>query len=207
MVMERRGFPRQLVAPCFERRDLSNVDQWGFTIERFQASMIDTYRAFVAQANRQGDPRTEARLKTIAQSVARTRARNLNRATEVLETLHAAFRLVLLTKGVASIQEQRIDDSGLRRLFETIYIVERKDEVVFRKVISDLKVRPDAVWSIGDSLRSDILPAIKVGAHGVWIPQRTWEFEEDVLPEATSVQRIRSLQYLPALLLRAKVMS
>lgn len=201
-LMERLGFSRRFVEPRFERRDQHNVDKWGFTVERFRTSMIETYAQFAAQKKIEPDQQINARIASIATSVTRARARTVGSARQVLRTLRPSFRLVLLTKGEHDVQERRINESGLREFFDAVHIVARKDEAAFQAIISDLGVGADCVWSIGDSLRSDIHPAINVGARAVWIPQQTWSFERDAPIGRTHVHKIRSLSELPTLLER-----
>jgi putative hydrolase of the HAD superfamily len=202
-LMERVGFPRPLVEPRFERLDRQNVDKWGFTVERFRTSMIETYREFAKQRRVAPDERIEGRIAVIAFSVTRGRARTVASAREVLQALRPAFRLVLLTKGERNVQERRIADSSLQEFFDAVRIVARKDEDAFRAVIDDLGVSADRVWSIGDSLRSDIHPAIHAGARAVWIPRPTWSYEHDA--PIPGVRRVRSLRELPKVLINKEV--
>ena len=95
----------------------------------------------------------------------------------------------------------RIAESGLREFFERAIVVDHKDAAAFRQLVGELKVIPHLTWSVGDSLRSDIRPALAAGLRAVWVPQRTWSYEEDALPaEQGRFTHIRSLRELPQLL-------
>jgi putative hydrolase of the HAD superfamily len=86
--------------------------------------------------------------------------------------------LVLFTLGDYEVQQSKIDATGIRKWFgDGIQIVERKDSNTLDRVVG-LRNRED-VWMVGNSMRSDILPAInnKIGA--IYIPQETWAYDKD----------------------------
>ena len=99
----------------FEERDRANVARWGFTIERFRNSMVETYRERVARAGEKTQFNREEQISRIAASVMRRRAATMGYAKTALEKLAPSFRLVLLTKGEYELQNRRIAESGLKR--------------------------------------------------------------------------------------------
>jgi len=187
----------------FEQRDKRNVAKWGFTAERFRNSMVETYRARVLAAGASPELKREAAVSRIAASIASRRAPLLPYARVTLTRLLPHCRLVLLTKGEYQLQRYRIEASGLEDLFEKVIIVDHKDKATFRQLSVELNVKPGRAWSVGDSMRSDIRPALAAGFNAVWIPQRTWSFEE-VNAGAHPAGRLhlgRSLRDLPNVLL------
>jgi putative hydrolase of the HAD superfamily len=189
----------------FEERDQRNVAKWGFTVERFRNSMVETYRARVLAAGSSPELKRESEISRIATSVSRRRAPLVPYASEALTRLSAVCRLVLLTKGEYELQRRRIESSGLEKLFERVMIVDHKDVATFRQLATELRVRPDRVWSVGDSMRSDIRPALAAGLRAVWIPQKTWAYEEEN-PASDTPGRFfqsRSMRELPRVLLSA----
>jgi putative hydrolase of the HAD superfamily len=189
------------IEDAFEERDRLNVARWGFTIERFRNSMVETYRDCLATAG--GEPRLdhEEQISQIATSVIRRRAVPMGYARAVLERLSPSFRLVLLTKGEYELQNRRVAESGLGKFFERVMIVDHKDPGAFRQLVSELKIRPHLAWSVGDSLRSDIRPALTAGLRAIWIPQETWSYERE-LPGGAAKRFLQtgSLRELPRLL-------
>ncbi len=185
----------------FEERDRNNVARWGFTIERFRNSMVETYRECMARNGMQPQFKREEQISSIAASVMRRRAARVGYAKTVLGELAPAFRLILLTKGEYELQNRRITESGLRGFFERVIIVDHKDAGAFRQLVAELKLNPRLAWSVGDSYRSDIRPALAAGLRAVWFPQKTWSYEEDA-PSGGQGQftQIRSLRELPRLL-------
>jgi len=61
-----------------------------------------------------------------------------------------------------------------------------KKEKDYRKVIKDLEVLPHQLLMVGNSLKSDVLPIVKLGAKAVHIPYHTTWVHEDVKEEEAS---------------------
>jgi putative hydrolase of the HAD superfamily len=102
-----------------------------------------------------------------------------------LEALGKRFRLVLITKGDLLHQEQKIHASGLARHFDRVEIVSDKSAGTYRRIFGALSAeRPEAAM-LGDSLRSDIIPALEAGAWALHIPPASgWSHETAPIPFA-----------------------
>src|SRR5262249_45937897 len=99
-------------------------------------------------------------------------------ARETLTCLRArGARLALLTKGDPQLQWRRIESSGLRDLFHVVQIVPEKSPITIRNVVASLGVNPESAWMVGNSIRSDMLPAIAAGIRAIWINAHVWEYE------------------------------
>jgi putative hydrolase of the HAD superfamily len=162
----------------FEDRDHRNVARWGFTVERFRNSMVETYRELVFRAGGTPQLSRETQISNLATSVIHRKVSPMPFARRTAETIASRARLILLSKGEYDLQKRRVSESGLTDLFERVVIVDHKDADTFRGVVSELRVPAQSVWSVGDSLRSDIQPALAAGLGAVWIPQKTWSYEE-----------------------------
>ncbi len=199
-LMNQLDFDVQSVEEEFEARDAKNVAAWGFTLERFRRSMVETYEESSRRADKTPMLRTEQRISRIATSVVRNKTRRAPHALNVLRRLHGRCRLVLLTKGEYSLQERRVAESGLGNFFERVVIVEHKDSATFRRVVSELRSEPERTWSVGDSLRSDIKPALEARIKAVWIPQETWGYEVAEPFEDEHLIRAHTIGELPSIL-------
>ncbi len=116
-------------------------------------------------------------------------------ATQAL--LDAGYRLVLVTKGDLHHQEHKILASGLAERFERMEIVSEKDPGTYRRVVASTGVAPDAFCMVGNSVRSDVLPALEIGAHAVHIPYHvTWAHEH--ADHRRDVPTLESISELPA---------
>ncbi|GAA4892059.1 HAD family hydrolase [Streptomonospora salina] len=105
----------------------------------------------------------------------------------VLETLHTLRRrhtLYLLTKGHRQDQQNKIDGSGLAPLFAGTGIVPEKDPGAYRGFGRAHGIDPEHTWMIGNSVRSDVLPALEAGMGAVLVPHpATWVLEHADPPE------------------------
>jgi putative hydrolase of the HAD superfamily len=118
---------------------------------------------------------------------------------ETLAQLHGRHDLLLLTKGNREEQAHKIARSGLAHLFRRTVITPEKTAATYRDLVAEESLDPARTWMIGNSPRSDILPAVAAGLRGVFVPhQHTWRLEHDELPEAHD--RILQLPHFRALL-------
>jgi putative hydrolase of the HAD superfamily len=119
---------------------------------------------------------------------------------DVLPALAASHRLVLITKGDLFHQETKVAGSGLAELFEAVHIVSEKTPDTYRRVLDEAGVDPASFVMVGNSLRSDVLPAAEIGGRGVHVPYHiTWGLEHAELPAALAdrVVHLDRLAHLP----------
>lgn len=164
---------------ALERRiDVENVRHLGFSIERFPTSCVQAYEAVSRASNVPTNPVVVERVRSAAQTVFSQDPPLVRGARELLESLRArGAKLALLTKGDHDLQVRRVERSGLADLFDVIHIVSEKPPAAFRDIVTQLKVQPNDAWSVGNSVRSDILPAVEAGLRAVWIDAHVWEHE------------------------------
>jgi putative hydrolase of the HAD superfamily len=115
---------------------------------------------------------------------------------DVLTELGARHELRLMTKGDPVEQQAKIDASGLAGHFRTVHVVARKDVHTYRALAAELALDPSMTWMIGNSPRSDILPARAAGMNAVFVPHpHTWEHEHAEVddPHVLTVGSLRDL--------------
>lgn len=99
----------------------------------------------------------------------------LDGVREAVPSLAERYRLVLITKGDLFHQEQKIARSGLAPHFERVEIVSEKDEATYAAVLRRTGVAPAGFCMVGNSVRSDVLPVLALGAHAAHVPYAvTW---------------------------------
>lgn len=182
--------------------DIANVAVYGFSSERFPASCLQALDEIEIASDGSADRRMRERIARAATSVFRKNPKLVPYATSVLQKLRKrGVRLALLTKGDPIVQKQRIERSGLAPLFDVIEIVPEKTPAVIRNVLDKLDARPCDSWTIGNSLRSDILPAVEVGVRGIWIDAPVWEYERTATKiPSTSVHKASDIRAVLALI-------
>ncbi|WP_433113846.1 HAD family hydrolase [Micromonospora sp. CA-246542] len=117
---------------------------------------------------------------------------------EALDELAQRHELLLLTKGDREEQQRKLDACGLLHHFGAAHIVAEKDVDTYRWLIGEHGFEPARAWMIGNSPKSDILPARAAGLNAVFIPnENTWVLENDELdPTDTGVLRLAAFRDL-----------
>ncbi|SFI49056.1 putative hydrolase of the HAD superfamily [Streptosporangium canum] len=104
---------------------------------------------------------------------------------ETLADLGSRHDLLLLTKGDMDEQQRKLDVSGLAPHFRDIHIVAEKNLDTYRWLTREHGLTPTTSWMIGNSPKSDILPARQAGMNAVFIPNdNTWALEQSELDPA-----------------------
>ncbi len=140
-----------------------------------------------------------AELDALSAALARHEMELVPGVVEVLTALGRRHDLRLLTKGQAVEQQAKIDASGLAGYFTSVHIVAEKDVDTYRGLVAELSLRPDETWMIGNSPRSDVLPARAAGLHAVYVPNpNTWAHEHAEItdPDVVTVASLRDLTAL-----------
>ncbi|AHE53959.1 HAD family hydrolase [Sphingomonas sanxanigenens] len=118
---------------------------------------------------------------------------------ETLDALADRGRLVLVTKGDLLHQEAKLAASGLGDRFHGIEIVSDKNADTFQRLFTRYGVPPGCAIMAGDSMRSDVLPALTAGAWAAFVPQAlAWSHERAEAPAAHErFRQLKSLGELP----------
>src|SRR6202165_201949 len=128
----------------------------------------------------------------------------LDGVEETLRGLSERYDMLLITKGDLFDQESKLARSGLGDLFSGVEIVSEKNVDAYRAILSRRGIMADEFVMVGNSLRSDVVPVLELGAPAVHIPyQVTWHHEhvpEESLPKAGwhRLERISELSRLLA---------
>lgn len=124
----------------------------------------------------------------------------LDGVEETLTQIAGRVRLVLVTKGDLLHQESKLEESGLSYLFHGVEIVSDKTADTFTQVFARYDVEACRAGMVGDSLRSDIHPALAAGGWAVYIaPEIAWAHERAPAPDGhPRFTRLGSFRDLPA---------
>ncbi len=123
----------------------------------------------------------------------------LDGVAEAVDALTDRYRVMVLTKGDLLHQESKVARSGLAELLWQVEIVSEKDEATYRRVLDRWSIEPSTFVMVGNSVRSDVLPALAVGANAVHVPYHvTWVLEQvEPDPDAHDFPVLDSLAELP----------
>ena len=99
----------------------------------------------------------------------------LDGVEEVLENLQDRYKLIVATKGDLLDQERKLEKSGLLKYFHHIEVMSEKKEMDYKKLVKHLDINSNELLMIGNSLKSDVLPLLRIGASAIHIPFHiTW---------------------------------
>ena len=161
-----------------ERR---NLQLYGYGVKGFTLSMIET-----AMEMCDGEPPAGVIREILAagREMLTHPVETLPGVDEALARLSGRYRLVLITKGDLLDQERKLAASGLGDLFAAVEIVSEKDRATYERVFTRHGTGPAEAVMVGNSMKSDVLPALEAGAFAVHIPYVvTWAHEVADAPE------------------------
>ena len=158
-----------------------NLGHYGFGIKGFTLSMIET--ALEVTDNRV-PAEVIAQLVALGKDMLAHPIELLPHVGDVIETLAKEHSLIVITKGDLLHQEQKLARSGLGPMFQAVEIVSEKYPATYVQAFREHGTGPDEGMMVGNSLRSDVLPALEAGSWGVHVPHDlTWAFEHAQAPD------------------------
>ena len=119
---------------------------------------------------------------------------------EVLQRYKGRYPMILATKGDLLDQERKLRKSGLDQCFHHIEVMSDKKEENYRKLLKRIGVKPEKFMMVGKSLKSDIMPVLKLGAWGVHVPYHTTWVHEKTDEDPHRWERFVALEKLTDLL-------
>jgi len=175
-----------LIAPYCEdpRQELfktesGNMDDLGYGCKAFTISIIETALRIA------GNDLTANQLSELlahCKSLLHLPATPLPEVEKTLQTLRNNIesddQLVVFTKGELQDQENKLKRSGLLKYFDDVEITSDKTQAEFLALCEHQRIHPSELLMIGNSLKSDIAPALAIGAWAIHIPFHvTWQLE------------------------------
>ena len=178
-----------------ERR---NVLHYGFGVKGFMLSMIETA---VEITDGKVPGHVIGQVIEAGREMLRHPIEPMPHAEATLLALGATHRLILITKGDLFDQERKLAASGLGEHFDAVEIVSDKTAATYARIFTRHADGPAHALMVGNSLASDVVPALEAGAWGVHVPsEHNWELEaHDGPADRTRFRVIRDLGELAAL--------
>jgi putative hydrolase of the HAD superfamily len=201
-ILENYADPEQII-DWLDKTEVRNIEFYGYGIKSFALSMIESANV-LSKGQLTGDEINKI-LSEIKEMLAAP-VELVAGAEDTLEKLSVKYDLMLITKGDSYEQERKIGRSGITHYFRYIEVVGEKSEPIYRKILNQYNLDPNRFLMVGNSLRSDILPVVRIGGKGVYIPNdQTW-FHENASQEEigdleyTKLERLSQLpEYLEQL--------
>lgn len=161
--------------------ELRNLDLYGYGVKGFALSAIEC-AIELTEGRISADELRE--IVVFAKEMLSHPVELLDGVRETVEALAPEYRLFVITKGDLGHQERKLAESGLARFFERREIVSEKDTLTYKRILAACGLQPGEFAMVGNSMKSDILPVLELGAHGIHVPYSlTWQGERAAAPE------------------------
>jgi putative hydrolase of the HAD superfamily len=192
--------PHHSVSQELFKTEMQNLSLYGYGVKGFMLSMIETALRI---SNHTVSRNVLEKIVQYGKDLLEKPIELLEGVEETLHMLKSRFRIVVATKGDLLDQERKLKKSGLENYFHHIEIMSDKQESDYGKLIRHLDIKPAEFLMIGNSLKSDIMPVLSMGGHGIHVPYHTtWAHEKTEHkiehPNFRQVQSIKEI--LPDLL-------
>jgi len=192
-----------LLADFVDEHDLSdrllqaerrNLGRYGFGIKGFMLSMIETA---IEVTEQRVHASVIAEIIAAGQEMLCHPINLLPNAKEAIAALAPTFKLVLITKGDLLDQERKLAHSGLGDMFDAVEIVSDKTPAIYTRVFMRHGDGPERAMMVGNSMKSDVVPAIDAGGWGVHVPSK-YEWAIEKAPAPADHPRFRAVSDLGA---------
>jgi len=193
--MENSGFKKEEVLLKLDEIDIKNVHQYGFAKERYPYSLGKTYEYFSQKNGGKVDPDLKRKIEELGWQVFQKVPELVDGVHQVLDILSQKYFLILATLGDFQIQEKKLQLTGLKQYFSAIYVLRYKNIEEYQNILKEHKLKKKDTWIVGNSIRSDLNPGLKLGINCILIPCLTWKFEEEK-PISENFLQLNSLKEL-----------
>lgn len=158
------------------KTEMKNLHLYGYGVKGFMLCMIET-------ANRVSNKTVSLdvvnKIIEIGHELLQKPIELLDGVQETLEALKGNYRLIVATKGDLLDQERKLRNSGLEHYFHHIEIMSEKKVADYQKLLKHLYCKPENFLMLGNSIKSDILPVLELGANAAHISYHvTWTHEQ-----------------------------
>ncbi|WP_442266933.1 HAD family hydrolase [Tenacibaculum sp. ZS6-P6] len=172
------------------KKEIDNLELYGYGVKGFTLSMIESA---LELSNYQIPQKTLDRILNIGKEMLEKPIELLDGVEEVLQQLQGKYKLIVATKGDLLDQQRKLEKSGISEYFHHVEVMSEKKPVDYKKMLRRLDINPSNLLMIGNSLKSDVLPLIEIGASAIHIPFHTTWAHETVSKEQKSITEYKTL--------------
>jgi putative hydrolase of the HAD superfamily len=182
--------------------DVAAISEHGLKSERFPESFVGTYQYYCDLTEREKKKDEIQYLRELGFKVFDIPVEPIPYMNETLHRLkEEGHELYLHTGGDEVNQRRKIIQLELTTYFEhRIFISEHKDTTALSDILKTIKADPNVTWMVGNSLRTDIIPALEMDIHAIYIPAEIeWEYNmvEVNVNHSSAFFTVDSLQEVP----------
>lgn len=157
------------------KTEMKNLSLYGYGVKSFILSMVESA---LELSNYKISPTVIQQIIDIGKNMLEKPLELLEDVEHTLKILKPKYKLILATKGDLLDQERKLDNSALAKYFHHIEILSDKKPENYQKLLSHLDIKNSQFLMVGNSLKSDVLPLIEIGAKAIHVPYHTtWAHE------------------------------
>ncbi|MBR5643506.1 MAG: HAD family hydrolase [Salinivirgaceae bacterium] len=167
----------QTISKSLFATEMANMEDYGYGAMAYTLSLIENA---IKVSNGKIDADKIAQIMKLGRSLLHLNAKPFDGVEETLRKLKNTkrYQLAVFTKGELLTQEHKLQRSGLLPYFDHVVIVSDKQEQQYIDLCNTLNIKPEELLMVGNSLKSDVLPALNIGAWAVHIPYEVmWQHE------------------------------
>jgi putative hydrolase of the HAD superfamily len=179
----KRGVPHEYAVERFTEIDMERTKRnGGFDRLEFHLSILGAAKEFATEYGFELTLQDRKYLQFIGtapyQSKPELIPQSQGTVLDALEKLKQLDRLILYTAGRPDVQWRKADRAGVLSFFDNYVVLPNKNTLLLRGLLETYNLRPEGTTVIGNSLRSDIYPAIGCGCGAIYIPNGGWEYDK-----------------------------
>jgi len=168
--------PHHSVQKELFKTEMDNLEIYGYGVKSFMLSMIETIARITDNS---ADIKLINKAIELGRELLNKPIELLDGVETVLKQLNGDYRLVMATKGDLLDQERKLIKSGLAKHFHHIEIMSNKKMPDYQKLLKHLDCKPENFLMIGNSIKSDVMPVLKLGGYAIHVPYHTtWAYEK-----------------------------
>jgi len=183
--------------------EVENIQYYGYGVMSFALSMIEMAIELTGERIHPGDIR---KLLNLAKTMLTAEVDVFDGVRQLLEEISKEYPLMLITKGDLFHQQRKLEASGLAGFFQVVEVVSDKTPEVYHEILERHQIDPHRFIMVGNSLRSDIVPVLKLGGWAIYLSGHlTWSHEDDPLAEINQ-DRYREVKEISRVLSAVKAL-
>ncbi|MFD0991597.1 HAD family hydrolase [Tenacibaculum geojense] len=179
------------------KTEIDNLVYYGYGVKGFMLSMV---QCALELSNYKINPKVIQEIITIGKEMLDKPIELLDGVEETLQKLHGKYKLIVATKGDLLDQERKLERSGILQYFHHVEVMSEKKVKDYKRLVKHLDINPNELLMVGNSLKSDVLPLLEIGAEAIHIPFHTTWAHEKVSKEQKEAVEYKTLASITEIL-------
>lgn len=168
--------------------DLTLIPKYGLVPPRYEMSWLNTSIEFFREHGMEPKAAIQKQISEYVQDIYVRKYENVPGSLEVIQQMKKeGFSMVVLTAGEESVQKRRIEQAGVADYMDDIYVYPYKTPNTLKEVMKRHNSKDYAM--IGNSLKSDIYPALENNILGIHVVKETWQEDEHDIDRANPLYK------------------